>query len=182
MKRLLVAGALVALALSACGNDDNASGAAATSSTTTALGVASPTAPSTTAAAVATTAAKPTPTTNAGDPPGLVPADSQTPAAGACSNSYNGIAEIALNPDVPSPRCIIVKDTDHLRVENNFEFTVEVYDHDSLAFKLAPGASDTGMKALGGYWATGVHRLKIVNAATKAVLYGGGGPEVWLKA
>jgi hypothetical protein len=172
MKRLLVALALLTLA--ACGKDDNPDVAAATTTTTAAPVLVT----TTTAAPKATTT-----TAKAGDPPGLIPADSQTPAAGSCSNSNNGIAEVVLNPDVPSPRCIIVKDTDHLRVENNFDVEVSVYDNSGQGamFTLKPGASDTGMKAIGGYWATGVHRLKITNTATKAVLYGGSGPEVWLK-
>lgn len=58
---------------------------------------------------------------------------------------------------------------------------MNVNDGSGVLFSLDPGESDTGMKALGGYWATGVHRLKITNAATNEVLYGGSGPEVWLK-
>ncbi len=178
MKRLLVTCALVGLTLAGCGKDDKSD--VATDATTTTAGVAVPTAPPTTLKTT-TSAMKATPTTNAGDPPGLVPADSQSPAAGTCGNSYNGIAEVVLQPDVPSPRCIIVKDTDHLRVENNFTVKVNVNDGSGVLFALDPGESDTGMKALGGYWATGVHRLKITNAATNEVLYGGSGPEVWLK-
>lgn len=113
MKRLVVACALVGLVLAGCGKDDKSD--VATDATTTTAGVAVPTAPPTTLKTT-TSAIKATPTTNAGDPPGLVPADSQSPAAGTCGNSYNGVAEVVLQPDVPSPRCIIVKDTDHLRV------------------------------------------------------------------
>jgi hypothetical protein len=175
MKRLLVICALVGVALAGCGKDDDTPDVAA--ATTTTSGVASATAPSTTTtAAVKVT----TTTTNAGNPPGLVPADAQSPAAGGCGNATNGIAEVALNPDVPSPRCIIVHDTDHLRVKNNFAFAVRV-DDGGGSFTVQPGASETGMKALGGYWATGVHRLKIFNAATNAALYGGSGPEIWLQ-
>ena len=182
MKRLVLACALVGLALASCGKDDK-SDVATDATTTTTEGVASATAPTAGAKATTTTAAsKATTTTNAGDPPGLIPADSQSPAAGTCGNSYNGIAEVVLNPDVPSPRCIIVKDTDHLRVENNFDVAVDVGDGSETLFTLQPGGSDTGMKALGGFWATGVHRLRITNAATHAVLYGGSGPEVWLKS
>jgi hypothetical protein len=177
MKRLLAVALPLALVFAACGDDDDPEVSAAT---TTSADVTT-TVPTQSATAAPKTTKAPTTTTNAGDPPGLVPADSQTPVAGSCSNSYNGIAEIVLNPDVPSPRCMIVKDTDHLRVENNFEFEVTVSDGSGTLFTLKPGANDTGMKAIGGYWATGVHRLKITNTATKAVLYGGGGPEVWLK-
>lgn len=180
MKRLVGAGLCIGLALAGCGKDKDSPATSAATTTSTTQGVASPTAPPTTSKPVATTL-KATTTTNAGDPPGLVPADSQTPAAGTCGNATNGIAAVTLNPDIPSPRCIIVADTDHLRVTNKFAVKVNVSDGSGGLFALDPGATDTTMKALGGFWATGVHRLRITDATTNEVLYGGSGPEVWLK-
>jgi len=110
----------------------------------------------------------------------LVPADSQTPAAGSCGPATGGTTDIILNPDVPSPRCTTVKDTDHLKVTNHFDVHVTV-DDGGGGFDLAPSESYTAVKAIGGYWEPGVHRLKISNADTHAVLYGGSGPEVWLQ-
>jgi hypothetical protein len=112
---------------------------------------------------------------------GLVPPDSQTPAAGTCPTATGGATDIVLSPDIPNPRCTIVHETDHLRVTNHFDVHVFV-DDGGGGFDLATNESYTVPKALGGYWAFGVHRLKISNADTHAMLYGGSGPEVWLQS
>ncbi len=174
MKRLLlVTVAVLALGTAACGKDKEV---AATTTTSVAITTTTTIKP----AATPTTIKKTTTTTAKQQTDTRIPADSQTPAAGGCGAAAGGYADIKLNPDVPSPRCIVVHDTDHLRVTNTFDVNVTV-DDGGGGFTLKPGETYAVMKAVGGYWQPGVHRLKITNTATKAALYGGSGPEVWFK-
>jgi hypothetical protein len=123
-------------------------------------------------------------TTNGGDPyDAMVPPDAINPAAGTCANAAGGVAFITLNPDVPSPRCIIVHDSDRLKIKNNMGVDVRVDDGgNGFVITIASGGTDEQMKAVGCCWQPGVHRLRVSNADTHAQLYGGSGPEVWLKS
>ena len=172
MKRLLVALAVLGLGTAACGKDKKE--VAATTTTSAAITTSSTIPPTTSTLKKSTTTTLKAPTDT------RIPADSQTPAAGGCGAAAGGYADIKLNPDVPSPRCIVVHDTDHLRVTNAFDVEVSVNDGGG-GFLLKPGETYAVMKAVGGYLQPGVHRLKITNNATKAVLYGGSGPELWFK-
>lgn len=49
-----------------------------------------------------------------------------TPAAGTCTESRGELAEVVLNPDSPSPRCLIVRATQRLKVVNRFPNQVTV--------------------------------------------------------
>jgi hypothetical protein len=125
-----------------------------------------------------------TPTNGGGDPYGaMVPPDAINPAAGTCANDAGGVAFNTLNPDVPSPRCIVVHDTDRLRIKNNMGVKVHIDDGgNGFVMEIDTGATQEEMKAVGCCWQTGVHRLRVSNANTHAQLYGGSGPEVWLKS
>lgn len=112
-------------------------------------------------------------------PGALAPPDAQAPAAGACQSGTDAPATIELNPDVPLPRCLIVRPDQPLRVVNTTARfgspgqVVTVQLGTLPLRRLAPGASTT-YDALGDLLVPGVHRLK-------TSLYAGSGPEIWLK-
>jgi hypothetical protein len=111
---------------------------------------------------------------------GLQPADSQTPAAGTCGMTTGPVATVELNPDVPGPRCLIVRADQRLRVVNTTNRAGSPGEVVTLRWppfaerQLAIGASTTYDRPLGDYLAPGVHRLD-------SNLYAGSGPEIWLK-
>ena len=181
MKRIAVA--LLLLGLVACGHDKPTLAPVNTSSTA-ALGTIPPDVTTTTEGVILGAPTTSTPTSAKGDPyNAMVPPDGITPAAGACSNATGGVAAITLNPDVPAPRCIIVHDTDRLKITNNMGVTVQADDGgNGFVITINNGATDEEVKAVGCCWQPGVHRLRISNANTQAKLYGGSGPEVWLQA
>jgi hypothetical protein len=145
-----IAAAVVLLALTACGRDEPHLPPPKTSTT------------------VALNTIPPGPTT-------LIAPDASTPAAGACGNAPEAEpAEITLNPDVPSPRCVIVHSLNQLKFVNHSDVVVTVetgYD----AVELQPQATHLFPQRVGDYWEPGVH---IVHAAP---LYGSSGVEVWLQ-
>jgi len=109
-------------------------------------------------------------TTTAPTEVSLVPADSQTPAAGTCALAHDGYAMIELNPDVPSPRCTIVHSLDRLRFHNaTTEF--QSVDTGFAQNTLAADELLTLGEQVGDVWAKGVHLVK-------TPLYS---VEVWLK-
>jgi hypothetical protein len=125
--------------------------------------------PSTQAATLQTT-----PTTTAQTTTTLIPADEKAPAAGSCGNAPSGgAAVITLNPDVPSPRCMIVHSLNQLTFVNNTD-TQQTVDTGYDSATLAPHASHAFVENVGDHWAPGVHRVQ-------TSLYAGSGPEVWLQ-
>ena len=182
VKRFAVS--LLLLALVACGRDEPKLTAPNTSTTT--AGDAMAATPSSTAQTTPSGGGNvigATTTTVASAPyDSMVPPDAINPAAGTCANATGGVAAITLNPDVPSPRCIAVHDSDRLKITNNMGVHVTVDDGgNGFVISIASGATDEEMKAVGCCWQPGVHRLRISNSNTHAQLYGGSGPEVWLK-
>jgi hypothetical protein len=146
-----LAAALLLLALVACGRDAPYLPPPKTS-TTVALGTIPP-GPSTT----------------------LIPSDASTPAAGTCGNTpEGGVAEIALNPDIPSPRCVIVHSLNQLRFVNHSDVVVTV-NTGYGAVTLQPQETHLFEQKVGDYWEPGVHRIHT------DPLYAGSGPEVWLQ-
>jgi hypothetical protein len=111
-------------------------------------------------------------------PPGpttLLAPDASTPAAGTCGNApEGGAAEITLNADIPSPRCVIVHSLNQLKFVNNTETGVTIETgYDSAV--LLPHESHLFPQRVGDFWEPGVHRINTGD------LYGGSGPEVWLQ-
>jgi hypothetical protein len=110
----------------------------------------------------------------------LTPADGQLPAAGICGRVVGPLAVITANPGTPSPRCMIVTGSQHLKVtnaSNQFGQTGRAITVFFAAFpprQVAVGASTTFDQDLGSYLAPGVHILHIS-------LYGGDGPSIWLR-
>lgn len=109
-----------------------------------------------------------------------VPPDATAPAAGACSRSAGSQVLVVVNPDVPSPRCVIVAAGQHLAVRNNTgemgqsARTVTLRWADYPPRTVSPGALTSYPQPFGNYLMPGVHRLQ-------ASVYGQDGAEIWLK-
>jgi hypothetical protein len=111
---------------------------------------------------------------------GQVPADSRRPASGTCEPSPGAVATVRLDLDTPDPRCIIVSSRQRLRVVNTSAgygqhgrtVTITMAYFPPRVLKVR--AATTFHRPVGQYLAPGVHDLHVS-------LYGGGGPEIWLK-
>jgi hypothetical protein len=109
-----------------------------------------------------------------------LPADSRRPASGMCEPSTGAIATVRLDPDIPDPRCIIVSSSERLRVVNTSAGLGQHGTSLTITFAyfsprvLRVGAATTFHRPVGQYLAQGVHTIEVS-------LYGGGGPEIWLK-
>jgi hypothetical protein len=116
-----------------------------------------------------------------GGPAGPFPADSRRPASGTCEPSTAGaLATVRLDADIPDPRCIVVSSGQRLRVVNTSAGYGQQGKAITIRFASFPPrvlrvrAATTFHDPFGHYLATGVHDLHVS-------LYGGGGPEIWLK-
>ena len=119
-----------------------------------------------------TVGAEPT-TTTATTSAVLAPADTQTPAAGTCLPADGPVATVTLSPDVPQPRCVVVKPEQRLDLVNPGQTAVTA----TLgAQTIIVPAGQTGRidLAFGDYLEPGVHRLDV------AELYASSSPEIWL--
>jgi hypothetical protein len=124
-----------------------------------------------------------TPTASTGSTGSLVPADYSRPVAGGCLVATGSIATVDANPDVPSPRCTVVRADQRLRVVNTTNIAGSIGKPITVTFANYPprvvqvGQATVFDRPMGEYLAVGVHRVHI------APLYGGGasGAEVWLK-
>jgi hypothetical protein len=111
---------------------------------------------------------------------GPFPADSRRPASGTCEPSTGAIATVMLDPDIPDPRCMIVSSRQRLRVVNTSASSGQQGKSITIRFAyflprvLSVRAATTFRRPVGHYLAPGVHDLHVS-------LYGGGGPEIWLK-
>ena len=111
---------------------------------------------------------------------GPFPADSQLPASGLCQPDTGAIATVRLYPDTPDPRCIVVSSGQRLRVVNSSASYGQRGKSITIRFAYFPPrvlrvrAATTFPRPVGDYLAPGVHDLHVS-------LYGGGGPEIWLK-
>lgn len=111
----------------------------------------------------------------------LQPASHDMPAAGACGTGNGILATVETNPDVPMPRCVIVRPTERLRVVNTSNRFGEPGRPVVVEFagfsprQLEPGESTVFGTPLGACLGPGVHdaRLSLYN--------GSGGAEIWLK-
>jgi hypothetical protein len=98
----------------------------------------------------------------------LVPADSQTPVAGACSGpSTDPVVTVTVGLDnVPQPRCTKVTADQKLKIVNNSNQVIQ----DSIGqytINITPGQKQLIDASLGTYLAPGVHNIA--------------GAEIWLQ-
>ncbi len=111
----------------------------------------------------------------------LVPADSLTPSAGGCQTTPGTVVTVYANPDVPTPRCVLVRPDQRLRVVNSSALhgsppkTITVGWANYPPRVLRAGQSTTYDKPFGEYLAVGVHNLRL------PPLYAGSFGAVWLQ-
>lgn len=101
------------------------------------------------------------------------PADSATPAAGACLPAEGGIVTVSLPPDVPVPRCVQVTASQRLRVVSRVDTAVTVHLGNEEV-RVDPRESATIDRQFGEYLQDGVHRMRVDG-------YVPGGAEIWLR-
>ena len=97
----------------------------------------------------------------------LIRADSQMPASGTCPKTVGALVVITMNPDTPSPRCVVVTGGQHLKVVNpSNQFgaagrTITVSFARFPPRQVAIGATTTFDQTFGSYLAPGVHEVHI---------------------
>lgn len=94
----------------------------------------------------------------------LLSPESGTPAAGTCAEPPAGdLAEVAVQEDIPNPRCQRIRPDQGLRIVNRTTSTLELSfgedSPDELRHTLSPSSSYEINVHLGDYLAPGVHRL-----------------------
>lgn len=95
----------------------------------------------------------------------------ESPAAGICA-AFEGIqVTITIYPDIPDPRCSIIKSEQMLEVVNARNETLLV-SIGRMQAELAPGESHIFDLPFGEYLAQGVHRVEVQPCC---------GAELWLK-
>jgi hypothetical protein len=94
-----------------------------------------------------------------------------TPAAGICAEFEGEIVTMTINPDMPDPRCIIVKPDQRLRVVNNLESEIQA-SLGSLSSSIVPDDDYTFEKTFGELLLPGVHSLGVTPCC---------GGSIWLK-
>jgi hypothetical protein len=93
------------------------------------------------------------------------------PAAGICAEATGSIVTIALHPDVPDPRCVIVRPDQSLEILNDRDAARSV-SIGRFQFEILAGGSFLLEHAFGSFLAPGVHRVQVHPCC---------GPELWLK-
>jgi len=89
------------------------------------------------------------------------------PASGYCPNTVGALVVITMNPDTPSPRCVVVTGGQHLKVVNpSSQFgaagrTITVSFARFPPRQVAVGATTTFDQNFGSYLAPGVHEVHI---------------------
>ena len=94
-----------------------------------------------------------------------------SPAAGICGGWEGATITVTIYPDVPDPRCAIVRPDQWLIVVNRRNETVQV-SLAGLTTSLAPGEEHLFEVAFGRILAPGVHRIEVSPCC---------GAELWLQ-
>lgn len=92
-------------------------------------------------------------------------------AAGICGETENEVVQVTIRPDIPDPRCLIVKPEQKLKVVNQAQSAVEVVLGE-FKTELAPGQEVLWDVPVGDYLEPGVHLLLVTPCC---------GPELWLQ-
>lgn len=94
------------------------------------------------------------------------------PAAGICASFEGELVKVTLNPDVPDPRCTIVRTDQKLTVINNTQNILQI-SIGRFTASLEPGKETIIDTPFGEYLAPGgVHQLQVSPCC---------GSELWLK-
>ena len=94
------------------------------------------------------------------------------PAAGICGEAQGTVVTMTINPDIPDPRCVVVRPDQNLRVVNRRDETLGV-SLGRLSATLEPGTEHTFEQPFGHLLLPGVHSLGVRPCC---------GGEIWLKA
>ncbi len=115
------------------------------------------------------------PTMQGNDPavlPDLVTPVADSPASGICATFDSEIVTFTIHPDIPDPRCSLIRPEQKLQVVNAREETLNVILGGRMA-EIAPGESYLFDLPFGEYLAPGVHRIEVQPCC---------GAELWLQA
>jgi hypothetical protein len=104
--------------------------------------------------------------------PTLIPADSDSPAAGICGAMDGDWVTFTVSLDVPSPRCMQVHPVQRIEIANPTADPV-VVTFAGQEIGVEPGASQRIDSPFGSYLAPGVHSLYVTQGI-------GNLPEFWL--
>jgi hypothetical protein len=115
---------------------------------------------------------EPSPSLPADTPVQLATSVASQPAAGICGESEGTVVTMTINPDIPDPRCLVVRPDQKLRVINRRDETLEI-SLGQLSATLEPGAEHTFEQPFGQLLLPGVHLLSVSPCC---------GGEIWLKA
>lgn len=98
----------------------------------------------------------------------LIPADSDSPAAGICDTVTGQMVTITIGEDNTSaPRCVKVTSSQKLSIINNSLTSTEINLSNFPKITIQPGKTYSFSQTLGSFLAPGVHQI--------------GGAEIWLK-
>ena len=103
--------------------------------------------------------------------PNLATPVSQEPAAGICGGFEGELVVITIYPDIPDPRCAIIKPEQMLKVVNSRQETLQV-SIANMAATIDPGGEHLFNVPFGQYLAPGVHLIEVKPCC---------GASLWLK-
>jgi hypothetical protein len=103
--------------------------------------------------------------------PNLATPVSQEPAAGICGGFEGELVVITIYPDIPDPRCAIIKPNQMLKVVNSRQETLQVSIANMTA-TIDPGGEHLFNVPFGQYLASGVHLIEVKPCC---------GASLWLK-
>ena len=95
----------------------------------------------------------------------------QLPAAGICEGTEGKIVVVTIYPDIPDPRCAVIRPDQVLKVINRTQGPLQVILATFQA-DLAPGEEYTFSVPFGEYLVPGVYPVQVLPCC---------GPELWLK-
>jgi hypothetical protein len=114
---------------------------------------------------------EPSPSSPTDPPVSLATPVASQPAAGICGEAQGTVVTMTIYPDIPDPRCVVVRADQQLRVVNRREETLEI-SLGQLTATLEPGAEYTFELPFGRLLLPGVHVLGVSPCC---------GGEIWLK-
>lgn len=103
--------------------------------------------------------------------PNLATPISQEPAAGICGGFEGDLVVITIYPDIPDPRCAIIKPNQMLKVVNSRQETLQV-SIANMTTTIDPGSEYLFSVPFGQYLAPGVHLIEVKPCC---------GASLWLK-
>lgn len=95
----------------------------------------------------------------------------ESPAAGICGESEGPVVTVTIQPDIPDPRCLVIRPDQRLKVVNRTSGSLQVALGPFLA-EIDPGGEYLFDRAFGEYLASGVHQVLVSPCCS---------PELWLK-